>query len=347
MRITKIQNSLGYNIIFEHNCLDKIGKLIEEKTFNKVLIITDDHVDKLYKTFFDNLEFQYHKYIIPSGESSKNINQYYSIIRYLTSLNYDRHDLIIAFGGGVVGDLSGFVASTYMRGIDYIQVPTTLLSMVDSSIGSKTAINSDDGKNLIGTFYSPIAVFIDPHFIDTLPIKEINNGVAEIIKYSVIKDKTLFDLLMDNSIYETSILDKAIRRSIQIKKEIIEIDLYESYERQLLNFGHTLGHAIETISNYSIPHGYAVAIGMAMITKAYYRSGKTSYNTYLGLVELLKKYKLPSECSYGANQLYSEILKDKKNNGNKINLVYPVKIGKALIESVEKQKVKLLIDSCI
>ncbi|AYZ74230.1 3-dehydroquinate synthase [Fusobacterium necrophorum] len=334
--------NLEYNVCFGVDIKEKIQSFIDSSNYSKVVFITDKTVDLLYPkhTFF--LKGDYHRYVIESGELSKNINTYYKIIRFLSSINVDRHSLIVTFGGGMVGDLGGFVASTYMRGVDYIQIPTTLLSMVDASIGSKTAINTEDGKNLIGTFYNPRGVFIDFKFLKTLPEKEFRNGIAEIIKSAIIKDRELFDLIISKNIYEEGMMDIIIR-SINIKKKVVENDFKELSERQLLNFGHTIGHAIEKISDFSIPHGYAISTGMAMISKAYCRLGYISEETYLQIVNALKKYQLPISCEYTKNQIYQEVLKDKKNSGDKINLIYPKKIGCAVIDSISRKKLENII----
>lgn len=186
----------NYSVFFDCKYFLEISKYISENDkYEKVILITDENVDKIFKKNFNFKNTESYKYVVEAGEKSKNITQYYKMIRFLTSINVDRNDLIITLGGGVVGDLAGFIASTYMRGIDYIQVPTSLLAMVDSSIGSKTAINTEDGKNLIGSFYAHKAVFIDLDFLKTLPQEEFTNRLAEIIKCSIIKDKNLFDLI--------------------------------------------------------------------------------------------------------------------------------------------------------
>lgn len=344
MRKFDLSSSLEYEISLVDNIQEELQSFIDiNYSYRKKVFITDEMVDFLYPELNFLPKKDSYRYVIKPGEQSKSIETYYQIIRFLTSINVDRHDLIIAFGGGVVGDLVGFVASTYMRGIDYIQVPTTLLSMVDSSIGSKTAINTEDGKNLIGTFYNPKAVFIDLKFLDTLSDKEFRNGLAEVIKSAIIRDKELFDLLMSKNVYEKDILEIAIRKSIDIKKKIVECDLLESGERKLLNFGHTIGHAIEKLSDFSVSHGYAIAIGMAMISKAYYKLGAISKETYLQIINILKKYQLPVSCKYNEEQIYQEVLKDKKNNGDKINLVYPKEIGCAVIDCVSRKDLKNII----
>ncbi|KYM41149.1 3-dehydroquinate synthase [Fusobacterium necrophorum subsp. funduliforme] len=336
-------SDLEYNVCFGVDIREKIQSFINNSNYSKVVFITDKTVDLLYPkhTFLFN---EYcHKYVIESGELSKNIKTYYKIIRFLSSINVDRHSLIVTFGGGVVGDLGGFVASTYMRGIDYIQIPTTLLSMVDASIGSKTAINTEDGKNLIGTFYNPRCVFIDFKFLKTLPDKELRNGLSEIIKSAIIKDRELFDMIVSKNIYEKDVMNNIIIRCIYIKKKVVGNDFKELSERQLLNFGHTIGHAIEKISNFSISHGYAISTGMAMISKAYYRLDYISEETYLQIINILKKYQLPISCEYNKERIYQEVLKDKKNIGDKINLIYPQKIGCAVIDSVSRKKLENII----
>lgn len=344
MRKFDLSSNLEYEISLVDNIQEELQSFIDiNYSYRKKVFITDEIVDFLYPEFTFLPKKDSYRCVIKPGEQSKSIETYYQIIRFLTSINIDRHDLIVAFGGGVVGDLVGFVASTYMRGIDYIQIPTTVLSMVDSSIGSKTAINTEDGKNLIGTFYNPKGVFIDLNFLDTLSDKEFRNGLAEAIKSAIIRDKELSDLLMSKNVYEKDILEIVIRKSISIKKKIVGCDLRESGERQLLNFGHTIGHAIEKLSDFSVSHGYAVAIGMAMISKAYYKLGAISKETHLRIINILKKYQLPVSCEYNEEQIYQEVLKDKKNNGDKINLVYPKEIGCAVIDCVSRKDLKNII----
>lgn len=337
-----------YKIYLDCIALKNLNEFIaSKKEYKNIIVITDSNVDHFIDNSFNLENYKLYKYVIEAGEKSKNIETYYKIIRYLTSIKADRHDLIIALGGGVVGDLAGFVASTYMRGIDYIQIPTSLLAMVDSSIGSKTAINTEDGKNLIGSFYNPRAVFIDFTYLKNLPQKEFLNGLSETIKASIIKDRKLFELIIESDLNNEEIIKKIVKRSIEIKKEIVERDLKEIKERQLLNFGHTIGHALEKLSDYTLPHGYGVAIGMAMITRGYYNMGKTDERTYKRVEEILRKYHLPTHCSYSAEELYSEILKDKKSNGDKINIIYPKLIGDCRIDIVDKSNLLEVLKHCL
>ena len=337
-----------YKIYLDCIALKNLNQfIVSRKEYKNIILITDSNVDLLINSNINLDNHKPYKYVIEAGEKSKNIETYYKIIRYLTSIKVHRHDLIIALGGGVVGDLAGFVASTYMRGIDYIQIPTSLLAMVDSSIGSKTAINTDDGKNLIGSFYDPKAVFIDFAYLKTLPKKEFLNGLSEIIKASIIKDRKLFELIIESDLNNIEIIKKIVKRSIEIKKEIVERDLKETKERQVLNFGHTIGHALEKLSDYTLPHGYGVAIGMAMITRGYYNMGKTDERTYKRVEEILRKHHLPTHCSYSAEELYSEILKDKKSNGDKINIIYPKLIGDCRIDIVDKSNLLEVLKHCL
>lgn len=348
MKLYDNSQESNYKIYLDCEVKKITNKFIKNnEVYKKILIITDNNLEGLVEEKLNFKNRKLYKYIVNAGEKSKSIEIYYKIIRYLTLIKMDRHDLIIALGGGVVGDLAGFVASTYMRGIDYIQIPTSLLAMVDSSIGSKTAINTEDGKNLIGSFYNPIAVFIDFTHLNTLPRKEFLNGLAEIIKASIIKDKDLFEIILESDLNNQEIIKKIVKRSIEIKKEIVEKDLKETKKRQVLNFGHTIGHALEKLSNYTLPHGYGVAIGMAMISRGYYNMGKTDERTYKRVEEILRKHYLPTHCSYSAEELYSEILKDKKSNGNKINIIYPKLIGDCRIDIVDKSNLLEVLKHCL
>ena len=268
------KNNSKYKIFITNKIIPSIelNKYINKTS--KVLIITDSGIPKKYikalKVKIKNARVYLHT--IPQGEASKSFKIFQEIIKKLIRLNFSRTDIIIAFGGGVVGDISGFAASAFLRGIDYIQIPTTLLSLVDSSVGGKTAINTKHGKNLIGSFYNPLKVIIDLSFLETLPGREYKAGLAEIIKYGLIKNKKLLDYLFAN---EVKINDKAldaleyiIYESVKTKAKIVSMDEKESGLRAILNFGHTFGHAIEAHHNYkSFLHGEAVAIGMLIAAK--------------------------------------------------------------------------------
>ena len=253
-----------------------------------------------------------------------------------------RTDVIVALGGGVVGDLAGFAAATYMRGIPYIQVPTTLLAAVDSSVGGKTAIDLDAGKNLVGVFYQPKLVLCDYTVLEALPPRIFVEGCAEVIKYGMIADKELFYMMGNES---QSDLEEVVSRCVEIKSDIVREDEFENGTRKMLNFGHTVGHAVEKLSNYNISHGKAVAIGMAIETMAAVRMGKCGINCYRELVDLLHKYGLPYTTRYSADDLSKVALSDKKRSGGKITLIVPEEIGICSLLDVEVNELKNIIES--
>ena len=258
-------------------------------------------------------------------EESKTAETYLSILNFLAENRITRSDMIIALGGGVVGDIAGFAASCYLRGVDFIQIPTTVLAMVDSSVGGKTAINLKAGKNLCGAFYQPIAVYADCETLNTLPEETFNEGCAEIIKYGMICDNDFLDFLQNNSIKDN--IEYVIKRCVEIKRDIVNRDEFENGERKLLNFGHTIGHAIEKCSNLSIPHGNAVAIGMAIATKGAFEIGVSDEDFSDILLSILKKNKLPTTCDFSAEELYKASLSDKKRSFDTMSIIVPDKLG--------------------
>lgn len=345
-----------YSIYIETGILDNIGeeiaRLIEYKKLRKkVLVITDFNVDKLYG---NNIRNSLSKnnikskiiYIEP-GEKSKSIKSAERIYNELLKFEMTRQNLIIAFGGGVVGDLGGFVASTFMRGIPFIQVPTTLLAQVDSSIGGKVAVNLPMGKNLVGSFYHPKAVYIDSIVLNTLENKYFYDGIAEVIKYGCIKDKGLFGKLKEIDIKKSStdILEQIVYKCCNIKGRIVEEDEKDTGERMILNFGHTIGHAIEKVYNYEkYTHGEAVAIGMYTITKKSEEMGLTEKGTANEIKKLLIKYNLSYELpKIQKNEIIKAMKSDKKNSGEFINLVLLRKIGEAYIKQVKFHDIKKFI----
>ncbi|MGB9857291.1 MAG: 3-dehydroquinate synthase [Dictyoglomaceae bacterium] len=284
------------------------------------------------------------------GERSKSFKEFIRIQRVLAQSNADRKSVLVALGGGVIGDLTGFIAATYLRGIDYFQIPTTLLSQVDSSIGGKVGINIPEGKNLIGAFYHPKAVFIDIKTLETLPEREFKSGLAEIIKYGVILNKELFDFLDKNhekvlAREERSLL-YIIKESLLCKKYIVEKDEREKDLRMILNFGHTIGHAIEARGRFKkFLHGEAVAIGMLLATKISYLLNYCSKETYLKLKEVLLKFGFDLTFSYKFSCLLPYIMRDKKAISKKIRFVLPSKIGEVFVtDNVPLKIVKEVID---
>jgi len=342
-----------YSIVVEENSIIPFIK-IEKKSKKKIFII----IDKNIKYILNKIEKDKNIYIIKinGSEKIKSINNYWKIILLLLKLNIDRSSTLIAIGGGTVGDLSSFVASTILRGIRFILVPTTLLSQVDSSIGGKNGINAPNGKNLIGTFFQPDKVIIDPRILYSLSKRELISGYAEILKHSLINDKAFYKWLNK---YSSKVLDldkeyivKAIVRSIKIKAKFIQLDeketLTNSSSRAMLNFGHTFGHALETMNNYNkkLTHGEAISIGMAFAAKISYKINNITEYEYNKIVNHLKKIGLPHhDKRINSNKMYKLIQSDKKNTGGKINLVLLKKIGQAYFErGLNKKRIKKLLN---
>lgn len=338
MKKVTVSASKTYDILIERGILKNSGEYIKSAVTDvgKAAILTDDTVDKLYSnTVISSLEkcgFSVIKYVIDHGEDSKCAKNFIGFLNFLAENQMTRSDILIALGGGVVGDLCGFCASAYLRGVKFIQIPTTLLSMVDSSVGGKTAINLDAGKNLAGAFYQPSLVLIDPDTLDTLPPETFADGCAEVIKYGIINDKPLFDKLLDG--IENN-LEGIIENCVKNKRDIVNVDEKDTGVRQLLNLGHTIGHAVEHLSEFEISHGSAVAIGTVAISKISYSLGFMSLSDMSLVQQIFKKYCLPTSCPYSAKEICEISLSDKKRVGGHINLVIPYSIGDSRLMKVE------------
>lgn len=328
----------SYEIRIGYKIIDRMALIIAKNhKAGRYVLITDNSVGSIYaKQMMDSLKdvgLNINRIEFPAGESSKNINTVLDIVGKLLELGADRSTMLIALGGGVVGDMVGFIASIYMRGIPYIQIPTTLIGQVDSSIGGKTAIDLPHGKNLLGTFHQPRAVFADLIFLETLPEKEFDNGLAEIIKYGIIDDEKMFRLLEDNmdavKSRDSSLLLNLVENCCRIKKSIVEIDEKEQGLRRLLNFGHTLGHAIEAASKYAISHGEGVALGMiaaARISekKKYLDTAQVKRIEAIILMAGLSG-KIPQ--NFSADDIISRLAMDKKKKDDVVHFVLLKKIG--------------------
>lgn len=333
----------SYDIVIDSGILPNIGERIKGFDFSKVAVISNPTVFNLYGdaviNSIKNAGFETLHVIIPDGEEYKNFNQTYQILTDLLKNKLDRKSCLIALGGGVIGDITGFAASIYMRGIDFIQVPTTLLSQVDSSVGGKTGVNHELGKNMIGTFYQPKLVWIDIDMLKTLPKREVLCGIAEIIKYGVIWDEELFEFLEKN---RGSILTLAplplsyiIKRSCEIKAEVVSRDEREAGLRAILNYGHTIGHAIETETGYSrFLHGEAVAMGMNLEALLSEIMGFLNKKDALKIKAVIDSYGLPSElpADLNADKLISHMKLDKKVEAGEMKFILPEKIGKVKIQ---------------
>ncbi|QER42826.1 3-dehydroquinate synthase [Thermodesulfobacterium sp. TA1] len=339
MSVLTVKTKPPYQILIKPQVFDKIAEDLKDSLiFGKVAIITDDRVKSLYgEKLLSQLEKANVKaelFSFPAGEKSKNIETVVSLARKLIQNRFDRKDLLIALGGGVVGDITGFLASIYLRGIKYVQVPTTLLSQVDSSVGGKTGVDLPEGKNLIGTFYQPAKVYIDPLVLKTLPKKEIQNGLAEVIKYGCILKKNLFNFIArkGETLFELppEDLQYIIYESCKIKAYVVAKDEKEAGLRRVLNFGHTIGHAIETELNYSIPHGLAVAIGMLVEARVSETLGIAEKEVFYPIKKLLAKlsYPLKLPSSVSPEKLINHLSKDKKIAQGKLTIVLLKRIGK-------------------
>ena len=333
-----------YDIKIGNGNTDRAGELIAQihEPCNTA-IVTDSNVAPLYS---DRLMTSLKKYgfspqliTIPAGENSKSVNMLTSLYTQMLSMGLTRSDLIIALGGGVVGDLTGFCASTLLRGIPFVQIPTTLLAQVDSSVGGKVAVNLPQGKNLVGTFYQPKLVIIDPLCLATLTDRIFSDGMAEVIKYGVILDKDLFSTLANAPTRTaiTEIIDAIIYRSCDLKRMIVEEDEHDTGGRMILNFGHTFGHAIEKKYNFTdYTHGEGVAAGMVMAAEYGEYTGISDHGTAQQISDLVTEFGLPAKIDIDRDSLMNAVKVDKKGEGNLVTLVLPQKIGKVILQKTKK-----------
>lgn len=335
MKKISVNASKTYDVIIGKGLLDSLALLLSNANISgRLAIITDRNVDRMYgNKVLSVLSSNYNciKYVTDGGEESKSGAEFLNILEFLAQNELTRSDVIVALGGGVVGDLAGFVASCYLRGIKFVQIPTTLLAMVDSSVGGKTAINLKAGKNLAGAFCQPDLVVADTDVLSTLSTDDFKCGMGEIIKYGMIFDKDLLSLLekgmADNS-------EEIIARCVDLKRIVVERDEKDHGDRQLLNFGHTLAHAIEKQTSFAIPHGQAVAIGMKLITDVSVKKGVCDKSVQNVLDRLLALYDLPDSIDIDNATLYLTTTVDKKRKGNTITVVLPKSEGKAVLRKM-------------
>ncbi len=325
--------------------LDQTGSRLQDLGLGrKMAMVTNPTVKKLYgKRMVDSLKaagFFVMSIEIPDGEQFKNLDWANAIYTALLINSFDRKSPLVALGGGVIGDLTGFAAATFMRGVPFIQVPTTLLAMVDSSVGGKTGVNHAMGKNMIGAFYQPKKVLMDLAVLKSLPKEELLAGIAEVIKYGVISDASLFEFLDRNRekilALDPDALTHLVRRSCEIKADVVSKDERERGLRAILNFGHTVGHAIETAESYAIRHGYAVAIGMVYASRLAHKAGLCDASVPQRVENLIRSYGLPADLSSlsrrpSVTELMDTMLVDKKAEGGKVKFVLPKRIGDAVI----------------
>ena len=345
MNTVKVNASKTYNVIIGDSLLDRLGEYTRGLMGDcRICVVTDDKVDALYSeralASLRNSGYKAEKFVIKNGEASKNSTSLIALLEFLAEARFTCSDCIIALGGGVVGDLAGFAAAVYLRGIRFIQVPTTLLAAVDSSVGGKTAIDLHAGKNLAGAFHQPSLVLCDVSTLDTLEEKVFSDGCAEVIKYAIINDKPMFERLKDGIRND---IERVITDCVSHKAEIVSADEFDKGVRQLLNLGHTIGHAVELCSEYEISHGIAVAIGTVVITRISVALGLTSAYELDEIISLFKSVGLPTECPYTAEQLFEAATADKKREGNSIALILPYGIGNCKPYSVAVEELLEII----
>lgn len=322
----------GYDIIMEHGILGKVKDYVDLN--RKVMVITDEGVPLEYATNVVAQCAEGYLHVVPQGEDSKSLSVFKEICEDLLEQQFSRKDCIIAIGGGVVGDLSGYVAASYMRGIDFIQIPTTTLSQIDSSIGGKVAINLDEVKNIIGAFYQPKMVIIDPDTLQTLPKRHYINGLIEALKEGLIYDESLFTLFETGDIYKD--IDQIIEKALYVKKDVVEKDEKEQHLRKILNFGHTIGHAIESyyhLSDYL--HGECVAFGML-----YFIENEDIKKRVLAVYD---KLGIQASAPYDPDTVYGLLCNDKKAAHGSVSIVKVKEIGKAEIQDMKLEEVRALL----
>ena len=324
MKLTINCKTYSYDVIIQRNILNNVSEYLSLQ--RKVLILTDDGVPSEYVLKISSQCLNPIIVTVKQGEQSKNIDNYQLVMKTLIEHGFTRTDCLVSIGGGVVGDLGGFISSTYMRGIDFYNIPTTLLSQVDSSIGGKTAIDYNGIKNIIGSFYTPKCVLIDPNTLKTLDKRQLHAGLVEAIKMACTCSSSLFEIISKSKNLENDI-DEIIFQSLQIKQKIVEEDLEEKGLRRVLNFGHTLGHIIESASNYNLLHGECVGIGMLSFSSDKARKQ---------IKKLLKKYNLPTSYDLTLKDIENYLIHDKKKTGDYIWIVSVENIG-----SYELKKIKI------
>ncbi len=341
MERIEVSTGRSYEVLIGSGIISEIGKKAKElfpKT-KKAAIISDETTHALFsgnvKNALEDDGFEVLEITLPAGENSKSAENYVKLLNLLANEKFSRSDIIVALGGGVIGDLSGFVAASYLRGISFIQIPTTLLAAVDSSVGGKTAINLDAGKNLAGAFWQPSLVLCDTDIISDLPDDIFADGMAEVIKYGAIRSEKILKLITDGA---KENLIRIISECVGIKRDIVSNDEFDVGERQLLNFGHTPAHSIEKMSGFEISHGRAVAIGMCIMAKASETLGYCKENVSDEIACLCRKYSLPTECEFSEDVLFEVAMSDKKRSGGYITLVLPKMRGESFLLKIPEDE---------
>lgn len=344
MTEVEIAASKSYSVLIEKGIHASSGRLIREKCGGeKLCIVCGDVVRGLYGPAVESgltaVGYDVRVFTYPHGEQSKNADTYAALLNFMAENDLSRSDTVVALGGGVTGDLAGFAAATYMRGVKYVQMPTTLLAAIDSSVGGKTAIDLPAGKNLAGAFWQPELVLCDPVALDTLPADIFMDGCAEAVKYAVLAAPELLELLKT----PRANIERIIELCVTIKRDFVQRDEFDVGERQKLNLGHTVGHAVEKLSNFSISHGKAVAIGLAVISRAAAENGDCAPAVAEKIGGALCALGLPTRTEYPAEVLVRAMLSDKKRSGGSINLIVPRDLGRCDIVATPVDALKSII----
>ena len=340
MKTITVSLSRPYDVVIGQGLLAKLGEFLSPSDGSAAFVVTDENVAPLYLgTAVKSLRasgFSTGSLSVPAGEASKSLDYYVNLLDMFAMKGLSRTDRIIALGGGVVGDLAGFAAATYLRGLPFVQVPTSLLAMVDASVGGKNGINRPGGKNQAGTIRQPSCVLCDPALLDTLPKEEFLSGCGEIIKTAVLFDPELFGILEKQG--PDFDREEVISRCIRWKRDMVLEDEEDRGPRHLLNLGHTVGHALEKLSDYLIPHGFAVSMGLAVFARAFSEDSDR-------IIRCLQKFGLPTEQPFPASLLVKAALSDKKRQGDSITLAVPHKIGSCTLESVPVNELEKIIEA--
>lgn len=334
MQKITVNASRVYDILIGRGLLPRMGSLIAAQVKGRsACLVSDSNVWPLHGAAavksLEEAGFSVHTFVFPAGEESKNAQTYLSLLSFLAQRQLTREDCLVALGGGVTGDLTGFAAATYLRGVPYVQVPTTLLAAVDSSVGGKTAIDLPEGKNLAGCFCQPSLVLCDIRALKTLPQEVFLEGCAEVIKYGILYDRPLFDYLKQEGMGFDR--EQVIRRCVELKRNVVARDEFDTGARMQLNLGHTVGHAIEAESGFTVSHGHAVAMGTAIVSRAAAKNGLLPQEAAQTIEEALGVFRLPTATAYPAEALTRHMLSDKKRAGDRVNLIVPRAIGRCEI----------------
>lgn len=348
MKTIEVKASRSYCVQIGSGLLPSLGQQVKSVCkASKAAIVSDTNVFPLYgAAAIESLQsagFQVVQFVIPAGEESKNGSVYLELLNFLAESQLTRSDCLIALGGGVVGDLTGFAAATYLRGIAYIQVPTTLLAAVDSSVGGKTAIDLPAGKNLCGAFCQPNLVLCDIDTLNSLPEDIFRDGCAEVIKYGVLYDADLFRHLMENRL--NFCRENVIARCVELKRNVVMADEFDTGARMKLNLGHTIGHGVEAQSHFTISHGRAVAIGMSIVARSAAVSGICTDEAAAQILSAIERFGLPTSTEYSSQSLFDSALSDKKRSGGTVNLIVPKAIGNCLIRPTPITELKSFIEA--